>query len=246
MTYSPSLGSSITNTKMRTPDHLSPFSGMCAVCASNCSGLCEIGLSAVRGSEAIYPFMTNINQFASEKDYPLDFSHFNINGRVFGAQGCEEDAFLATFAKADISYSFGLENKIPLKAPFVLPAMAKLNWQDYYAGAALAGVLVVIGEDVIAKDKELLLENQRVVSSPLIEKMLGEFRRYDKGYGDIILQANYDDECYGVLDYAITELGVRSVELKFGQGSKGIQGMGRVENLEEAQAHQEMGYLVYP
>lgn len=246
MTYSPSLGSSITNTKMRTPDHLSPFSGMCAVCASNCSGLCEIGLSAVRGSEAIYPFMTNINQFASEKDYPLDFSHFNINGRVFGAQGCEEDAFMATFAKADITYSFGLENKVPLKAPFVLPAMAKLNWQDYYAGAALAGVLVVIGEDVIAKDKELLLEKGKVISSPLIEKMLGEFRRYDQGYGDIILQANYDDEGYGVLDYAISKLGVKSVELKFGQGSKGIQGMGRVESLEEAQGHHERGYLVYP
>ncbi|HZK09607.1 MAG TPA: glutamate synthase-related protein [Clostridia bacterium] len=246
MAYSPPLGSSITNTRMRTPDYLSPYSGMCAVCASNCSGLCEIGLSAVRGSEAIYPYMTDINQFASEKDYPLDFSHFNINGRVFGARGCKEDAFMATFAKADITCSFGLENKVPLKAPFVLPAMAKLNWQDYYAGAALAGVLVVIGEDVIAKDDELLLEDGKLVSSPLIEEMLGEFRKYDTGYGDIILQANYDDESYGVLDYAISKLGVKSVELKFGQGSKGIQGMGRVESLEKAQAHHKRGYLVYP
>ena len=246
MTYSPSLGSTMTNTRMRTPQHLSPFSGMCAVCASNCTGLCEIGLSALRGSEAIYPYMTNINQFGSEKNYPLDFSHFNINGRVFGAQGCEEDAFLATFPKADISYSFGLENQVPLKAPFILPAMAKLNWQDYYRGAALAGVVVVIGEDVIAKDPQLVLEEGRVVSSPLIEKMLGEFRRYDRGYGDIILQGNYDDECYGVLDYAITKLGVRSVELKFGQGSKGIQGMGRVESLADAQRHHKMGYVVYP
>lgn len=67
MAYSPVLGSTITNTKMRTPENISPFSGMC-----------EIGLSALRGSEAIYPFKTDINQFASEKDYPLDFSHFNI------------------------------------------------------------------------------------------------------------------------------------------------------------------------
>lgn len=49
MSYSPTLGTSITNTKLRTPDHVSPFSGMCAVCSENCTGTCEIGLSATRG-----------------------------------------------------------------------------------------------------------------------------------------------------------------------------------------------------
>ncbi|NMA48209.1 MAG: hypothetical protein GX947_00315 [Tissierellia bacterium] len=48
MTYSPKLGSSISNTKMRTPDSLSPFSGMCSVCTSTCTGTCEIGLSALQ------------------------------------------------------------------------------------------------------------------------------------------------------------------------------------------------------
>lgn len=48
-------------------------------------GPCEIGLSAILGSDAILPFSADKNQFASEKQYPLDFSHFNINGRVFGA-----------------------------------------------------------------------------------------------------------------------------------------------------------------
>lgn len=246
MSYSPSLGSSITNTKMRDSEHLSKFSGMCAVCTANCTGTCEIGLSAVRGPEAIYPYKTDINQFASEKNYPLDFSHFNINGRVFGTLGCAEDADSATFPKANIDTTFGITNKIKLKAPIVLPAIAKLNWRDYYSGAALAGVLVVIGEDVIAKDKDLVLENGKVVASPLIEEMVSSFRKYYRGYGDIILQGNYDDENLGVLDYAITNLGVKSVELKFGQGSKGIQGMGRVENIEDALEFQKKGYLVYP
>jgi len=246
MSYSPPLGSSITNTKMRTPDNMSDFSGMCAVCTANCTGNCEIGLSAIRGSEAIYPYETDINQFASQKDYPLDFSHFNINGRVFGALGCSEDSNLATFPKADISTSFGINNKINLKAPIVLPAMAKLNWKDYFAGAALAGVLVVIGEDVVAKDKNLILENGKVVSSPLVDEMILSFRKYDKGYGDIILQANYDDENLGLLEYAITKLRVKSVEIKFGQAAKGIQGMGRVKNIEEALKYQQMGYLIYP
>lgn len=246
MSYSPSLGSSITYTKMRTPEHISEFSGMCAVCTSNCTGPCEIGLSAIRGSEAIYPYATDKNQFASEKDYPLDFSQFNINGRVFGALGCSEDANMATFPKASIATSFGINNKINLKAPIILPAMAKLNWKDYYAGAALAGVLVVIGEDVISKDKDLVIENGKVTHSPLIAEMISSFREYHNGYGDIILQGNYDDENLGVLDYAITKLGVKSVELKFGQAAKGIQGTGKVKNIEDALEFQRKGYLIYP
>lgn len=246
MSYSPALGSTLTHTKVRTPENVSEFSGMCSVCTANCIGTCEIGLSAVRGSEAIYPYETDINQFASEKNYPLDFSQININGRCFGAIGCSEDANEATFPKADISKNFGIENKVKMKAPFILPAMAKLNWKDYFAGAALAGVLVVIGEDVVAKDKNLVLENGKVVSSPLIEDMINSFRRYYRGYGDIILQANYDDEALGILDYAITKLNVKTVELKFGQAAKGIQGFGRVKNIEEALKFQKMGYLVYP
>lgn len=246
MSYSPKLASTISGTKMRTPNNISEFSGMCSVCTNTCTGLCEIGLSAVRGSEAIYPNGTDINQFASEKDYPLDLSHFNINGRVFGALGSPEDASMATFPKADISTSFGLKNKIQLKSPIILPAIAKLNWRDYYAGAALAGILVVIGEEVVAKDEGLVLENGKVTSSPLIAEMVEAFRKYDKGYGDINLQANYDDENLGVLDYAIKELGVKSVELKFGQGAKGIQGMGRVKDIDKALKFQEMGYLIYP
>ncbi len=246
MSYSPSLASSITNTRMRTPEHLSNASGMCAVCTVNCPGPCEIGLSAIRGSEAIYPFEVDINQFASEKIYPIDFSHLNINGRVFGAFGCPEDPYRATFPKANIDLSFGINNKINLKAPILLPAIAKLNWADYYAGAALSGLLVVIGEDVAAKDKGLVLENGKVTSAPLIAEMVSSFRKYYRGYGDIILQANFDDENLAVLDYAITKLGVKSVELKFGQAAKGIQGMGRVKDIEAALKFQKMGYLIYP
>lgn len=246
MSYSPALGSAITNTKMRTKEHISKFSGMCSVCKTGCNGLCEIGLSAIRGSEAIYPYEADINQFASEKDYPLDFSHFNINGRVFGASGCIEDSNEAAYPKVDINTSFGKNNKIKMSAPILLPAMAKLNWKDYYAGAAMAGVLVVIGEDAVSKDKELIIENGKVASSPLLEEMVAAFRKYYRGFGDIILQANYDDENLHVLEYAISKLGVKTIEIKFGQAAKGIQGIGRLNNIEDALKFQKMRYLIYP
>ncbi|MFO7887676.1 MAG: glutamate synthase-related protein [Eubacteriales bacterium] len=246
MTYSPKLGSTITKTKMRTPDNISPFSGMCSVCSSNCIGSCEIGLSALRGREAIYPYQTDKHQFASEKNYPIDFSHLNINGRVFGAVGCDEDPYEATYPKVNTEKIIGKHNPIKLKLPIVLPAMAKLNWKDYYAGAALAGVLVVIGEDVVSKDKELKLENNKVVYSPLIKEMVNSFRSYYRGYGDIVLQGNFDDDYLGVFEYAIKELGVESIEIKFGQAAKGIQGMGMLNTLEEALKFKKMGYVIYP
>lgn len=241
-----SLGSSVTNTRMRTPENLSEFSGMCSVCTSACIGTCEIGLSALRGTEAIYPFATDTSQFASEKNYPLDFSHFNINGKVFSAKGCEPDSEVATYTNVNLDSTFGKKNKVKLKAPIVLPAIAKLNWKDYYSGAALAGVVVVIGEDVVSKDKKLVIEKGKVSSSPLLEEMVAAFRAYDHGYGDIILQANVDDENLGVLEYAIQTLKVKSVELKFGQAAKGIQGIGRLKSLEEALKFHGMGYMIFP
>jgi hypothetical protein len=246
MTYSPKLSSTVTKTTLRTPENTSPFSGMCSVCSSNCTGTCEIGLSALRGREAIYPYQTDKHQFASEKDYPVDFSHLNINGRVFGAIGTTEDPYEATYPKVKTEKTIGRFNPIKLNLPVILPAMAKLNWRDYYAGAALAGVLVVIGEDVVSKDKELELENNKVVSSPLIKEMVKEFRKYYRGYGDIVLQANFDDEYLGVLEYAVEELGVESVELKFGQAAKGIQGMGMLDSLEDALKFKKMGYVIHP
>ncbi len=246
MTYSPSLGTTVTHTRMRTPDNLSPFSGMCSVCTANCIGVCEIGLSAIRGWEATYPYQTDRNQFASEKNYPVDYSHLNINGRGFGAQGCKEDPLEATYPNADMSITVGIDDPVKLTMPIILPAMAKLNWRDYYAGAAMAGVMAVIGEDVVMKDLKVILENGKVQKAPLIEEMLDAFRKYERGYGDIVLQGNFDDEHLGVLDYAIRELGVTSVELKFAQAAKGIQGLGIVENLEKAVALKKQGYIIHP
>ncbi|MBN2083968.1 MAG: hypothetical protein JW748_02000 [Anaerolineales bacterium] len=246
MHFSPDLGSPITNTHLRNPGHAAGASGMCAVCTADCTGPCEIGLSAIRGSEAILPYEADKNQFASEKRYPVDFSHFNINGRVFGAVGLPPDPYEASFPNADILSSFGVAHAVPIKAPIILPAMAKLAWKEYFTGAAISGVPVVIGEDVIAKDPGLVVDGHRVVKAPLIDEMVSAFRRYQRGFGDIMLQANYDDEYHGVLEYAINQLGVRSVELKFGQAAKGIQGMGRVPNIEDALRFKALGYIILP
>lgn len=246
MSHSPKLSSLFNNTKLRTPNDISDLSGMCSVCSDKCPGLCEIGLSAVRGVEAAYPFGTANNQFASEKVYPFDFSHFNINGRVFGAMGAAEDSETTNVHSVDISYEFGYERKIKLRAPVILPAMAKLNWQDYYSGAAMAGVMVVIGENAVKLDKDLQHDsNGKVSHAPFLGKMIEYFRRYDRGYGDIILQVNADDIVLGTAEYALKNFDLKTIEIKFGQAAKGIQHVAPVNSAEEAEFLKKNGYLVF-
>ena len=55
MSYSPSLGSAFNRTKMRDSGHICTPSGMCVMCTADCTGSCEIGLSAVRGKDTVYP-----------------------------------------------------------------------------------------------------------------------------------------------------------------------------------------------
>ncbi|NLX84377.1 MAG: FMN-binding glutamate synthase family protein [Synergistaceae bacterium] len=245
MSYSPDLSSGFNETRLRTPNH-SSCSGMCSDCIQECPALCEIALSALRGTEAVYPSNPNGSQFASEKKYPVDFSDFNINGRVFGAHGLPEDSDIAHPLSVDLTCALGIMNPVMQKLPVILPAVAKLNWKDYYAGAAMGGVSAVIGEAVINKDSNVEFSNGKVTSSPLIKEMLSSFRAYERGYGDIVLQANYDDVSFGVLEYAIEKLNVKSVELKLGQAAKGIQAVSKKISFEEAKGLKVKGRLVYP
>ncbi|MEA4919977.1 MAG: glutamate synthase-related protein [Clostridiaceae bacterium] len=247
MSYSPRLSTTFNETKLRTEHNICELSGMCSVCSDKCTGMCEVGLSAVRGLEAAYPINTATQQFASEKNYPFDYSHFNINGRVFGASGAEGDEELVNVYSADLSCTIGSEKKIALKAPIILPAMAKLNWRDYYAGAAMAGILVVIGENAVKNDPELAHDEYgKVSNSPLLEEMIGCFRKYDKGFGDIVLQVNADDIAVGTPEYALKALDLKTLEIKFGQAAKGIQHVAPVYSYNEALKIKNNGYLILP
>lgn len=246
MSFSPSLSSVFNRTVMRDKEHLCPFSGMCAMCTADCIGSCEIGLSAIRGKEMVYPNTTGENQIASEKDYPIDYSHFNINGRVFGAVGAPEDPDVANIYNVKLETQIGKSNPVKLRLPIVLPALIKLNWQDYFGGAAMAGVIAVIGEGAVSKDPELKYENGKVVHAPKLKEMLNSFNKYYHGYGQIVLQNNYDDDAQGVGEYAIKHCGAKAIEFKFGQSAKGTQPANRITTLDAAIAQANNGFLVLP
>ena len=89
MSLSKVNASAATLTKNRTEGAVVPASGMCVTCVDGCIGMCEIGKSAYRGHEVIYPQPFGVITTAAEKQFPVDYSHFSIMGGVVGAQGIE-------------------------------------------------------------------------------------------------------------------------------------------------------------
>lgn len=245
MTYSPDLSSAFNDTKNRSTK-LSPQSGMCSFCTEDCIGTCELGLAALLGARTVYPTNTGTNQVGSEKDYPIDYSHFNINGHVFGARGVDATYEDATIFNVKLGREFGKNHPVKMTIPIILPALIKLNWEDYFSGAAMAGVCCVIGEDARNKDPDLKIENGKITHFPAMKKMLDAFRKYDRGYGQIILQCNIEDHMLGVPEIAIKEYGAEAIEFKFGQGAKGTQPVIKLKGLEEALYQQQRGVLVRP
>jgi hypothetical protein len=219
---------------------------MCSFCTQDCNGTCELAQAAVLGAQTVYPTTTGNNQIASEKDYPIDFSHFNINGRVFGAQGANATQDEATIFNVNLERTYGLINPVKMAMPVILPALIKLNWQDYFAGAAMAGVTCVIGEDARNNEPNLKIDKGKVTDCPLLEKALDCFRKYDRGYGQIVLQCNVNDDLMGIPKIAIEKYGATAIEIKFGQAAKGTQPAIRVKGLETALVKQKQGNLVHP
>ncbi|MCX5858640.1 MAG: FMN-binding glutamate synthase family protein, partial [Proteobacteria bacterium] len=218
-----------TLTKNRTED-ITCLSGMCATCVDGCLGMCEIGKSAIRGAEVIYPQPFGIITAASQKDYPIDLSHFNIMGTAVGAVGIEANSDIAIFPKVSIESQVGKDKGIKTRLPIVIPGLgstniAKINWPGLAVGAAISGVPLTIGENVCGMDVSSKIVKGRVDNSPELEGRVKLYQKWQRdGYGEIIVQSNVEDTNLGVLEYALTKLGVRTVELKWGQGAKDIGG----------------------
>jgi len=243
--------SAATLTKNRTEGSVSPFSGMCVTCVDGCIGMCEIGKSAYRGHEVLYPQPFGIITAGCEKDYPIDLSHFSIMGTAKGAYGVAADSDKATFEKVTTEAAIGAKKDIKLKLPFVISGMgstniAKQNWAGLGGGAAVSGVILTIGENVCGMDDETEIKNGRVVRSPDMEFRIKSFRDWQDGYGEVVVQANVEDTRLGVQEYTIEKLGIETVELKWGQGAKDIGGEVKIKSVKKAQALKKKGYIVLP
>jgi glutamate synthase domain-containing protein 2 len=214
--------------------------------------MCEIGKSAYRGHEVIYPQPFGVITTASEKVYPVDYSHLNIIGGVIGAKGIEADSDKAVFPNVNLEVHFGHDKGLKFKLPIMIPGIgstdvAKNNWDGLAIGTALAGTGLTIGENVVGMDPEAVIKDGRVVDTVDLKRRVNLFKDHQRdGYGATIVQANIEDTRLGVQEYAIEKLGVEWVELKWGQGAKNIGGEVKIKSLEKAQLLYKRGYVVLP
>ncbi len=241
--------SAATLSKNRTEDSISPFSGMCVTCVDGCIGMCEIGKSAYRGHEVIYPQPFGLITTASEKNYPVDYSHFTVLGTAVGAHGIEADSDKAIFPNVSLEQRI---DGIKFRLPIIIPGLgstnvAQNNWEGLAIGSALSGTGVTIGENVVGMDVESEIINGKVKKAPELDRRVRMFQRWQRdGYGVIVVQANVEDTRLGIQEYAIRELGVDTVELKWGQGAKDIGGEVKLKSLSKAQLLRKRGYVVLP
>jgi glutamate synthase domain-containing protein 2 len=244
--------SAATLTKNRTEGSIVHASGMCVTCVDGCIGMCEIGKSAYRGHEVIYPQPFGVITTAAEKIYPVDYSHFNVMGTAVGAYGIEPDSDKAIFPAVDLEVIIGRDRGIKFHYPWIISGIgstdiAKNNWEGLAIGSALAGTGLTVGENVVGMDPEAVIKNGRVIDTVDLKLRVKLYKDYQRGgYGAIVVQANIEDTRLGVHEYAIEKLGVECIELKWGQGAKDIGGEVKIRNLKKAQMLYERGYIVLP
>ncbi len=252
MTLSKVNATAATETRNRTPGDVSPMSGLCATCIEGCPGLCEVGKSAFRAAEVIYPQPFGAITAAAQKTYPIDYSHLNIMGTAVGAHGIEADPDKATFTNVATEVRVGRDRGILLRLPIIIPGLgstdvARRNWDGLAIGAAISGVALTIGENVVGMDDEAVIEKGRVVHSPDLEHRVRLYADWQQdGAGLIVLQSNVEDSRLGVLEYGLEKLGVNAVELKWGQGAKTIGGEVKIDSVEKARLLKNRGYIVLP
>ena len=252
MSLSEVNASAATLSRNRTEGSVVPTSGMCVTCVDGCIGMCEIGKSAYRGHEVIYPQPFGVITAAANKRYPVDYSHFNIMGTVTGVHGVEADSDQVIFPRVNLEVAFGHDQGIRFRLPWLIPGIgstniARDNWEGLAAGSALAGAGLTIGENVVGMDPEAEIRDGRVVDTVDLKRRVRLYREHQRdGYGAIIVQANIEDTRLSVHEYAIETLGVECVELKWGQGAKDIGGEVKVRDIEKARMLRRRGYVVLP
>ncbi|MDD5773403.1 MAG: FMN-binding glutamate synthase family protein [bacterium] len=248
-------GNDATRTSNRSKNVV-PCSGLCSRCLESCRGNCEVFKSSFRGREVIYPGPFGEITAGGDKNYPVDYSHLNIQGYAQGAKGLPKgidgNPDTAIFPAVNTETEYGWTKKVKMKAPIFTGALgsteiARKNWEHFSIGAAISGVTLVCGENVCGIDPKLELDSKgKITNSPEMDRRIALYKRFHEGYGEILVQMNVEDTRLGVAEYVIKKHKLNTIELKWGQGAKCIGGEIKVKSLDRAIELKKRGYIVTP
>jgi hypothetical protein len=186
----------------------------------------------------------------------VSYNSLRIQGYAYGstglAEGLGKDPDDCIFPNVDLRTEFGAKIKTKTRLPLMTGALgstfiAANYWNSFAIGCALAGIPIVIGENVVGVDRESLIEGGRVKKSPELDRRIDTYLRYFDGYGAVIVQMNVEDTRNGVAEYVAEKYGNKCIiELKWGQGAKNIGGEIQVNSLDYAIFLKKRGYVVDP
>ena len=235
---------------------VAPVSGICTRCIDGCRGNCDVFKASFRGREVIYPGPYGEITAGGDKNYPIDYSHLNIQGYAMGAkglpEGVEASPDTATFPAVNTETEYGWDKKVKMRVPVFTGALgsteiARRNWEHFAVGAAISGITLVCGENVCGIDPELELDkNGKVTSAPDMDRRIEIYKKFHEGYGEILVQMNVEDTRLGVAEYVHKKHKLQTIELKWGQGAKCIGGEIKVKTIKRALELKKRGYIITP
>ena len=237
--------------------------GLCTLCRADCQGKCETWMTSMVGRKLLYPRSFGIVTAGANNTTHVGVSYnsLRIQGYAYGAHGMREglsnDPDDCIFPNVSLETEFGNEVKTKVRMPLMTGALgstfiAEKYWDGYAIGGSLAGMPVVIGENVVGVDRKSQIgrgekRKGKIKVSPELDRRIDTYLRYFDGYGCIIVQLNVEDTRNGVAEYVVDKYGDKCViELKWGQGAKDIGGEIQVQSLEYALFLKERGYVVDP
>ncbi len=233
-------------------------SGLCSLCRADCMGKCETWMSSLAGRAMLYPRDFGLITAGSGNNCHVGVSYnsLRVQGYCYGAnglaKGLSKDPDDCLFTNVGLETSFGAAVTTKARLPLMTGALgstfiAAKYWDNFAVGCALAGIPIVIGENVVGVDRSSKIAKGRISAAPELDRRIGVYKRYYDGYGAVIVQLNVEDTRNGVAEYVVDKYGEDAViELKWGQGAKNIGGEIKVTSLDYALFLKKRGYLVDP
>ena len=239
-------------------------SSLCTLCRADCQGKCETWLSSMVGRKLLYPRSFGMVTAGgnNQTHVGVSYNSLRIQGYAYGANGLSgkltNNADDCIFPNVSVETTFGKKIKTKCRIPIMTGALgstfiAAHYWDSFAIGGALAGIPIVIGENVVGVDRKSKIapgkaRKGKITSAPELERRINGYLRYaDDGYGAIIVQLNVEDTRNGVAEFVADTYGNKCIiELKWGQGAKDIGGEIQVTSIDYARFLHDRGYVVDP
>lgn len=135
-------------------------SGLCTLCLSSCKGKCETWMSSLVGRKLLYPreFGSCTSGSSHVTSVGVGYHALRIQGYAYGSKGLSEGLTKnpddCVFPNVSIETSFGHSLMTKCRVPMMTGALgstfiAAKYWDSFAIGAALCGIPIVVGENVV-------------------------------------------------------------------------------------------------